>query len=315
MSLENVTTIEISVMEAQAAIAVAAAERLVSPARRLYVFGGADGTFPYYATFSAAITAANALTPAPSTTNPVSIVLLSNTNGTPVEISGADDWYALCLDGIYVSSPYREIFSTTTLPTTLPKGMRVLYRSGGNETLYVGNDSGVAQAVGIQAVTSVAGKTGAVTLVKADVGLGNVDNTSDLNKPISTATQTALNNIPLVFMARMLVTSAGVLSVQSLKKNTTASTPTLSRIGAGEYKVVLSSSYGNVNRGHGTVETFATSLGPTTPYIIQGQFEASSFPDLSPQFRFSIRNATSPFAFTDPDANLQFDLMILFYAS
>lgn len=42
-------------------------------------------------------------------------------------------------------------------------------------------------------VTSVAGKTGAVSLVKADVGLGNVDNTSDANKPISTATQTALN--------------------------------------------------------------------------------------------------------------------------
>ena len=29
---------------------------------------------------------------------------------------------------------------------------------------------------------------------KSDIGLGNVDNTSDLNKPISTATQTALNN-------------------------------------------------------------------------------------------------------------------------
>lgn len=38
------------------------------------------------------------------------------------------------------------------------------------------------------AVTSVAGKTGVVTLVKADVGLGNVDNTSDADKPISTAT-------------------------------------------------------------------------------------------------------------------------------
>jgi hypothetical protein len=37
------------------------------------------------------------------------------------------------------------------------------------------------------AVTSVAGKTGAVTLVKGDVGLGNVDNTSDANKPVSTA--------------------------------------------------------------------------------------------------------------------------------
>lgn len=67
-------------------------------------------------------------------------------------------------------------------------------------------------------VTSVAGKTGAVTLsasdvgavptartvnghalstdvivTKADIGLSNVDNTSDTDKPISTATQTALN--------------------------------------------------------------------------------------------------------------------------
>lgn len=32
-----------------------------------------------------------------------------------------------------------------------------------------------------------------VELTKADVGLGNVDNTSDANKPISTATQEALN--------------------------------------------------------------------------------------------------------------------------
>jgi hypothetical protein len=43
------------------------------------------------------------------------------------------------------------------------------------------------------AVASVAGKTGTVTLVKGDVGLGNVDNTSDASKPVSTAQQTALN--------------------------------------------------------------------------------------------------------------------------
>jgi len=42
-------------------------------------------------------------------------------------------------------------------------------------------------------VQSVAGRTGTITLAKADVGLGNVDNTSDANKPISTATQTALD--------------------------------------------------------------------------------------------------------------------------
>lgn len=42
-------------------------------------------------------------------------------------------------------------------------------------------------------VDSVAGKTGVVSLAKGDVGLANVDNTSDIDKPISTATQTALN--------------------------------------------------------------------------------------------------------------------------
>ncbi len=43
------------------------------------------------------------------------------------------------------------------------------------------------------AVDSVNGQTGIVVLAKGDVGLGNVDNTSDLNKPVSTATQSALD--------------------------------------------------------------------------------------------------------------------------
>ena len=42
-------------------------------------------------------------------------------------------------------------------------------------------------------VASVAGKTGVVTLDKTDVGLDKVDNTADLDKPISTATQAALD--------------------------------------------------------------------------------------------------------------------------
>lgn len=42
------------------------------------------------------------------------------------------------------------------------------------------------------AVDSVAGRTGTVVLTKADVGLSNVDDTSDLNKPISTAMISAL---------------------------------------------------------------------------------------------------------------------------
>ena len=44
------------------------------------------------------------------------------------------------------------------------------------------------------AVLSVAGRTGDVVLAKADVGLGSVDNTADTDKPISAATQTALDS-------------------------------------------------------------------------------------------------------------------------
>jgi len=42
-------------------------------------------------------------------------------------------------------------------------------------------------------VTSVAGRTGAIVLAKADVGLGNVDNTPDATKPVSSHQQNALN--------------------------------------------------------------------------------------------------------------------------
>jgi hypothetical protein len=50
-----------------------------------------------------------------------------------------------------------------------------------------------ADSSGGGAVDSVNGQTGVVVLDKTDIGLSNVDNTSDANKPVSTATQTALN--------------------------------------------------------------------------------------------------------------------------
>jgi hypothetical protein len=53
---------------------------------------------------------------------------------------------------------------------------------------------GINDTIITDRVISVAGKTGTVVLAKADVDLGNVDNTSDANKPVSTATQTALDD-------------------------------------------------------------------------------------------------------------------------
>lgn len=46
---------------------------------------------------------------------------------------------------------------------------------------------------GVMPVVSVNGRQGEIVLTKADVGLNNVNNTADANKPISTSTQTALD--------------------------------------------------------------------------------------------------------------------------
>ena len=48
-----------------------------------------------------------------------------------------------------------------------------------------------------------------MTISKGDVGLGNVDNTSDADKPISTATQSALNNILNQLTRESIVTLIG----------------------------------------------------------------------------------------------------------
>ena len=57
--------------------------------------------------------------------------------------------------------------------------------------------------------------TGTVSgVTKAMVGLGNVDNTSDANKPVSTATQTALNTKPTLYnFATYALAASGMVGV------------------------------------------------------------------------------------------------------
>jgi hypothetical protein len=55
--------------------------------------------------------------------------------------------------------------------------------------------TGAGGSGGSGGVSSVNGRTGAVTLDKTDVGLPNVDNTADADKPVSTAQQAALNSL------------------------------------------------------------------------------------------------------------------------
>src|SRR4029077_17544023 len=73
-------------------------------------------------------------------------------------------------------SAYVEISPSPGSTDAVPEGSTNLYYTN-------------ARASAAAPVQSVAGRTGAVALTKVDVGLGNVDNTSDANKPVSTAQQ------------------------------------------------------------------------------------------------------------------------------
>lgn len=63
-------------------------------------------------------------------------------------------------------------------------------------------------------------------VTKSDVGLGNVDNTADADKPVSTATQAALNSKAAATHTHALTDSAitGVLPMSKIPTGTTAST-------------------------------------------------------------------------------------------
>lgn len=71
-------------------------------------------------------------------------------------------------------SAYVEISPSPGSTDSVPEGSTNLYHTTG-------------RAAAAAPVQSVAGKAGTVTLAKADVGLGNVDNTADASKPVSTA--------------------------------------------------------------------------------------------------------------------------------
>lgn len=90
--------------------------------------------------------------------------------------------------------------SSSKIPTTYLSGLNV--STFNNDSGYLTSSSlssylisSTAASTYVPLTRSVAGHalTADITLAKGDVGLGNVDNTSDANKLISNATQTALN--------------------------------------------------------------------------------------------------------------------------
>lgn len=78
-----------------------------------------------------------------------------------------------------------------------------------SSTAYPGNQG---KATTDNLTTHLADTTNPHSVTKTQVGLGNVDNTSDLNKPISTATQTALNTLTSSINTK--ISGTGVTDIQ-----------------------------------------------------------------------------------------------------
>jgi hypothetical protein len=78
--------------------------------------------------------------------------------------------------------------------------------------------AGIASGAQANAVTSVAGKAGAVVLSKSDVGLGNADNTADAAKAVLSATKLAtaraINGVAFDGTADISITSGGSAEIR-----------------------------------------------------------------------------------------------------
>ena len=121
------------------------------------------------------------------------------TDATNVEAAGA------LMDSEVTDLAGIKSVTISTLQPKLAEGAFV----DGDKTKLDGLEAGAE----VNVVTSVASKTGDVELVKGDVGLGNVDNTSDADKPVSTATQTALDTKVSTDSAQALSSAGNALTL------------------------------------------------------------------------------------------------------
>lgn len=112
--------------------------------------------------------------------------------GAPLVPTSTDDVFATH-DAVYGLGGWREVATLTERNSITRDRMRegmAVYVSE-TDTVYVLTGMGDTQATDEWEVVPL----GEITLSKEAVGLGNVDNTADADKPISTATQTALNTL------------------------------------------------------------------------------------------------------------------------
>lgn len=161
---------------------------------------GATGAAPW-ATPAAWVTATayTATAPRSVVTNGGSsyVCLVSHTAGTFATDLAAAKWLLIASGGGGGAGAWGDITGTLSAQTDLQSALDAKQASDGDLTTFAGlspsNDDLLQRKAGAWANRTPAQVKTDLALVKGDVGLGNVDNTSDASKPVSTATQTALD--------------------------------------------------------------------------------------------------------------------------
>ena len=185
-----------------------------SPATGLMIFNTETNQFNYYTgsawtSFLSLGTAVNSITGtldrivvSGSSENPViniSTGYTGQTSITTLGTIGAGTWNGSVINPTYGGTGVDNGSKTITLDGNLitSGAYSTTLNSVGTTNISLPVSGTLSTLNGVEILTNKTINSPVINspsgLVKADVGLSNLDNTSDLNKPISTATQTALN--------------------------------------------------------------------------------------------------------------------------
>ena len=167
---------------------------------KLY-FKKADGSIGSFTSAAAAVNSVAGYTGDVTATNLLDAIKTVDGTGSGLD---ADTLDGLSSASFYLASNPNGYTTNTGTVTSVGATSPVLSSGGNTPTIsmpaatasasghmtsaYAAKLDGIAAGAQVNTVTSVAGKTGAVTLVKGDVGLGNVDNTADSAKSVASAT-------------------------------------------------------------------------------------------------------------------------------
>jgi len=238
----------------------------------------------------------------------------------------------------------QHIFTGTAPPATTPTGIGHHYIDTTNKVSYVsvGTSSSAdweqsdAAAVAGDLATHIADTANPHAVTKTQVGLGNVDNTSDVNKPVSTAQGIAIGLKKDDSMSTNKLLGRGTAGVGAIEEITlgtgltlTGTTldaaggvsfplqPAIGTASAPPYSFSADADTGMFSAGSGSIDwandgVLGMSLDPSHNLTVVGTITASNYPPTGNANRFSLFDSggaptdVSQIAFDDTTKGLNF---------